>query len=174
MVDQLVSMGHRDFAYVGGPAISRIAADRQKSVREALSDHSLLVNDDWICPGSWEDPAIVNPIVTRILADLSRRPSVLMCGSDWIAMMAFRAIREAGLFVPTDISVVGFADMSGSFLTDPSLTTVRQPFEAMGGIAVRQLMDAGGMCTSKQQVVIKVPTEIIWRESTSMGPFRLN
>ncbi len=172
VVNAMIEMGHRDFGYIGGPKDSRIAAERKRYARIAIQNQGLTVHDEWIVDGSWEDSSVVRPLVKRIIGNASSRPSVLVCASDWTAMMALRAIREAGLSVPTNISVTGFADFAGSYLADPSLTTVRQPFEQMGSIAVRQLMAAGEMPTSHMPTVHKVPTKLILRESTGHGPLK--
>jgi DNA-binding LacI/PurR family transcriptional regulator len=60
----------------------------------------------------------------------------IVCASDPLALGAVRAVRRAGLSVPGDVSVVGFDDSALMSLTEPPLTTVRQPIEAMGRAAV--------------------------------------
>jgi DNA-binding LacI/PurR family transcriptional regulator len=65
----------------------------------------------------------------------------VICGSDVLALGAIRAVRRAGLAVPGDVSVVGFDDSAFMNCTDPPLTTVRQPIEAMGKAAVAMLVN---------------------------------
>src|SRR3984957_13036588 len=65
----------------------------------------------------------------------------VICGSDVLALGAIRAVRRAGLSVPGDVSVVGFDDSAFMNCTDPPLTTVRQPIEAMGKAAVAMLVN---------------------------------
>jgi DNA-binding LacI/PurR family transcriptional regulator len=65
----------------------------------------------------------------------------VICGSDVLALGAIRAVRRAGLCVPGDVSVVGFDDSAFMNCTDPPLTTVRQPIEAMGKAAVAMLVN---------------------------------
>jgi DNA-binding LacI/PurR family transcriptional regulator len=95
----------------------------------------------------------------------------IICGSDPLALGAIRAARRAGLSVPGDLSVVGFDDSAFMSCTDPPLTTVRQPLEAIGRAAVEML--AGQIEGSS------VPTdelffepELVARGSTSNAPGR--
>jgi len=62
--------------------------------------------------------------------------TAIVCASDPLALGAIRAVRRAGLDVPTDVSVVGYDDSALMNSTDPALTTVRQPIEPMGRAAV--------------------------------------
>jgi alanine racemase len=64
-----------------------------------------------------------------------------VCGSDLMALGAIRAVRQRGLQVPTDVSVVGYDDSPLIAFTDPPLTTLRQPVRAMAVAAVRALVD---------------------------------
>lgn len=68
----------------------------------------------------------------------------IVCASDLMALGVVRAARERGLRVPAQVSVVGFDDSPLIAFTDPPLTTVRQPVEAMGQAAVRALLEEIG------------------------------
>jgi DNA-binding LacI/PurR family transcriptional regulator len=64
----------------------------------------------------------------------------IVCASDILALGAIRAVRRAGLTVPGDVSVIGYDDSAMMNCTDPPLTTVRQPIDAMGRAAVDLLV----------------------------------
>src|SRR6478752_1989723 len=64
----------------------------------------------------------------------------IICASDPLALGAVRAVRRAGLSVPTDVSVIGYDDSAFMTCTDPPMTTVRQPIEAMGRSVVEALL----------------------------------
>ncbi|MFD9504231.1 LacI family DNA-binding transcriptional regulator [Streptomyces sp. NPDC060035] len=70
---------------------------------------------------------------------LERGVTGIVCASDPLALGAVRAARRRGLAVPSDVSVVGFDDSAFMSCTEPPLTTVRQPIEAMGRAAVELL-----------------------------------
>jgi DNA-binding LacI/PurR family transcriptional regulator len=71
---------------------------------------------------------------------VERGATGLICASDVLALGAVRGARRAGLKVPSDVSVVGYDDSSVMTCTDPPLTTIRQPIEAMGQAAVALLV----------------------------------
>ena len=64
----------------------------------------------------------------------------IICASDPMALGAIRAVRRAGLRVPEDVSVIGYDDSALMNCTEPPLTTVRQPIEAMGRMVIELLM----------------------------------
>ena len=70
---------------------------------------------------------------------IGRGVTGIVCASDPLALGAIRAARRAGLSVPADVSVVGYDDSAFMSCTDPPLTTVRQPIEAIGRAAVEML-----------------------------------
>jgi DNA-binding LacI/PurR family transcriptional regulator len=90
----------------------------------------------------------------------------IICASDPLALGAIRAARRAGLDVPTDLSVVGYDDSALMNCTDPPLTTVRQPIEAMGRAAIDLLVGqiAGGAVTHDE---LRFEPELVVRGSTA-------
>jgi DNA-binding LacI/PurR family transcriptional regulator len=95
----------------------------------------------------------------------------LVCASDALALGAVRGVRKLGLAVPADVSVVGFDDSSLMSVTDPPLTTVRQPIAAMGGAAVAALMSQiNGHVVPVDEVLFD--PELIVRGSTGICPAR--
>jgi DNA-binding LacI/PurR family transcriptional regulator len=98
---------------------------------------------------------------------LDRGATGIVCASDVLALGAIRHVHRAGLGVPGDVSVVGFDDSALMVCTDPPLTTVRQPIEAMGQAAVAQLLSQidGGRVSSEE---LLFEPELVARAST--GP----
>jgi LacI family transcriptional regulator, repressor for deo operon, udp, cdd, tsx, nupC, and nupG len=92
-----------------------------------------------------------------------------VCASDVLALGAVRAVRRLGRRVPEDVSVVGYDDSAIMTCTDPPLTTVRQPIEAMGQAAVDLLvnqMTGGGVLTDE----LLFEPELVVRGSTAPAP----
>lgn len=103
---------------------------------------------------------------TRLL-DLPERPTAIFCGNDRVAMGAYDAIKERGLRIPEDISVVGFDDQEilAGYLR-PGLTTVALPFEEMGAAGVTMLTSlAAGETITDRQIEIACPL----RSRSSIG-----
>jgi DNA-binding LacI/PurR family transcriptional regulator len=93
----------------------------------------------------------------------------VICGSDVLALGAIRAARRAGLSVPGDVSVVGYDDSAFMNCTDPPLTTVRQPIEAMGKAAVALLVNQiENMAVYPEELLFE--PELVVRGSTGRGP----
>ena len=106
---------------------------------------------------------------TRLIA-----PGVtgIVCASDPLALGAIRAARRAGLSVPADVSVVGYDDSAFMSCTDPPLTTVRQPIEAIGRAAVEMLAGRSRAASVPADELFFEP-EIVARGSTAAAPVKL-
>ena len=95
--------------------------------------------------------------------------TAIICGSDLMALGAIRAARALGLEVPTDVSVIGYDDSPLIAFTDPPLTTVRQPVQAMGHAAVSALVaEINGTKTPRTELLFH--PELIVRGSTGIAP----
>jgi DNA-binding LacI/PurR family transcriptional regulator len=100
---------------------------------------------------------------------IARGATGIICASDPLALGAIRAARRAGLTVPRDLSVVGFDDSAFMACTDPPLTTVRQPIEAIGRAAVDMLTgQIEGSQVSAEELFFE--PEIVARGSTANAP----
>ncbi|MDP9393143.1 MAG: LacI family transcriptional regulator [Actinomycetota bacterium] len=96
---------------------------------------------------------------------LDKGCTAIVCGSDLMALGVIRAVRERGLRVPEDVSVVGYDDSPLVAFTDPPLTTVRQKVAAMGQAAVRSLMEEiSGTPAPRTEFVFR--PELVVRSST--------
>ncbi|WP_030545125.1 LacI family DNA-binding transcriptional regulator [Streptomyces albus] len=100
---------------------------------------------------------------------IRRGCTAVICASDMMALGAIRAARQQGLAVPRDVSVVGFDDSPLIAFTDPPLTTIRQPVQAMGQAAVRALLEEIGGTPAPHSEFIFLP-ELVVRGSTAAGP----
>jgi len=81
-----------------------------------------------------------------------------------MAIAAMRAVKEAGLRIPEDVAVVGFDDIPAAALSNPPLTTVRQPIQRTGGLAAETLIDLIEHPDSQLRRVV-LPTELVIRSS---------
>jgi DNA-binding LacI/PurR family transcriptional regulator len=100
---------------------------------------------------------------------IGRGVTGIICASDPMALGAIRAVRRAGKSVPRDVSVIGFDDSSLMTLTDPPLTTVRQPIEPMGRMVIELLVGqiAGGTATHDEYFF---EPELVVRGSSGPAP----
>lgn len=111
----------------------------------------------------------------RLLLDTDERPTAVLCFSDAIAYGVVRTAEDLGLRVPADLSVVGFDDNPLAGRMRPALTTVRQDVAAKGRAAAAALTAAirraGDGATTRARHV-RLPTELVVRESTAAPPTR--
>ena len=96
-----------------------------------------------------------------------RKFTALVAFNDMSAIGAIRALRDAGLSVPQDVSVIGFDDIQASSYSMPRLTTVRQPLWQMGEIAAKHLLQRISNGIGCRAQTISIAPELVVRESTS-------
>jgi len=103
--------------------------------------------------------------VVRRLLQRTRDFTALLAYNDLSAIGALRALRDCGLRVPEDVSIIGFDDINSAAFQIPSLSTIRQPLDKMGALAGEILLQRiqGGA----NPVEIMVDPELIVRESTA-------
>ena len=138
-VEHLIAHGRRRIAHIAGPQSSTDAAERAQAYRDTMAQHGLAVPEGYIQAGEYNFVSGTTAM-ERLLA-LPERPDAVFCGNDMMAMGAMQAIAAAGLAVPEDIAVIGFDGLEAGEYMTPPLSTVFQPIEDIGRIAVRLLID---------------------------------
>ncbi len=157
----LIEQGHRVIGYLEGPPEHASSGDRLSGYQRALAQAQIPFDPTLVVSGNGRVEG--GEQVTLLLA-LSPAPTAIFCYNDMTAIGALRALKARGLRVPDDISLVGFDDIEFASYVDPPLTTIRQPKDEMGRLAMRMLID---LLQSRSVTDIVVPGELIVRESTS-------
>jgi LacI family transcriptional regulator len=166
-VDHLVALGHRRIAHIAGSAESSTGYDRHRGYADALARHGLPLDPALVVPGTFREAG--GFAAMRALLALRPPPTAVFAVNDLAAMGAVRAMQQAGLAVPRDISVVGFNDLPVVAHMSPPLTTLHVPLHTMGtAAATRLLLVLGGVAPPDAPVVLSV--ELICRESTGPVP----
>jgi LacI family transcriptional regulator, repressor for deo operon, udp, cdd, tsx, nupC, and nupG len=165
----LAYLGHERIGLVLGPA-DHVPSRRKLAAFEAVTRRA---------PGSAQSEGLVER--TRFSLEgghaaatklIGRGLTGIVCASDPLALGAIRAARRAGLNVPSDVSVVGYDDSAFMSCTDPPLTTVRQPIEAIGKAAVEILAgQIEGASVAAEELFFE--PEIVARGSTANAPSRV-
>jgi DNA-binding LacI/PurR family transcriptional regulator len=166
-VNHLVALGHTGIGLALGPARFVPVIRKIAGFRHAMKSH-LAVED----VEKWVECSLfsVEGGVAAAERLMDRGCTAIICGSDLMALGAIRAVRNRGLQVPADISVVGYDDSPLIAFTDPPLTTVRQLVQAMGAAAVRALLDEiSGVPAPRAEYVFR--PELVVRSSTGAAPF---
>lgn len=165
----LVALGHRRIAVIGGPSDWLASRSRLAGHTSALADAGVLPDPELL--RSIEPTADWGYDAACELLDLPNRPTALVAFNDKAAVGALRAAYERGLRVPEDLSITGFDDIDLSRSTVPRLTTVRQPLEEMGRMAVSLLMRLLDRHTV-DTLHVELATELVLRGSTGPAPHR--
>jgi len=166
-VKHLVELGHRRIAYIGGDERLASARDRHRAYLETTALYGLAYDVDLLLPGDFTQNC--GFIATKRLLALANPPTAIFAANDLSAFGAIMAIREAGMRVPPDISVIGFDDIPTAAQFYPPLTTIRQPIRQVGRSAVNTLLALiAGIEAASPQVTL--PTEIVLRASTAPPP----
>jgi DNA-binding LacI/PurR family transcriptional regulator len=137
----LFHLGHRRIAFIKGQAFSSDTEDRWANIERAAHQLGLTIDPRLVAQleGDSPSPQLGYKATKKILA--AAEPfSALFAFNDISAMGAIRALRECGLQVPDDVSVVGFDDIQSAAYQNPGLTTVRQPLREMGRTAAEILL----------------------------------
>ncbi|MFF2542535.1 LacI family DNA-binding transcriptional regulator [Kitasatospora sp. NPDC058063] len=161
-VRHLVGSGRTRVATITGPLAMEAAGARLAGYREALTEAGLAPEDALVAHGDFTE-AGGYAAMCELLAEMPTLDAVF-CASDLMAVGAFRALREAGRRVPGDVAVVGFDDSVIARSTEPPLTSVRQPTEAMGRLMVQLLIEEIAEPGRPRRQVI-LPTELTVRAS---------
>src|SRR6201994_4274081 len=165
----LYDLGHRKIAFVKGPNIIPDTEYRWRSIIEVARqldikvqpDHCIQLDADSWSPGVGYEPM-------RDLLARARDFTAIFCFNDISAIGVIRAIYDAGLSVPEDISVIGFDDIMSAAYHKPSLTTVRQPLREMGQQGAQMLLEQIAHPDKQYPEEIVMQPQLIVREST--GP----
>lgn len=168
-VEHLLAFGHRRIGFVGGSLRSPSFEERLAGYRAALEAAGLTVDENLVRLGG----SHAGQENMGKLLELPEPPTAVFICNDVNAVKALKAMREHGLVVPRDISVIGFDDSSRAVEAWPPLTTMRVEAEKMGTLAVRMLL-ARIESPSKPAEEVFVEAELVLRQSTAAPPARLN
>ncbi|GAA1656841.1 LacI family DNA-binding transcriptional regulator [Actinoplanes couchii] len=156
--EHLLGLGRTRIVTITGPMTARVGASRLRGYQEALIMAGLspygTVEADFTEAGG-------AAAMTTLLA---RRPDLdaVFAASDKIAAGAIRVLNEAGRAVPEDVAVVGFDDLDVAERTDPPLTTVHQPIQALGREMTRMLL---ALIAGREPTALILPTRLVRRGS---------
>lgn len=168
----LYSLGHRELAFMRGQPFSSDSENRWNTMAEVARKLGLRISPDLVVQLDQDitTPDLGYPVVQKLLH--SRKPfTALVSFNDIAAIGAIRALRDVGLRVPEDMSVIGFDDIKAAAFNTPSLTTVRQPLSEMGLIAAKYALDRiAGKVKFRERISVR--PQLVIRESTTTIPAR--
>jgi LacI family transcriptional regulator len=174
-IEHLYSLGHRRIAVIKGQDFSSDTEIRFQMIIEEAAKQKIEIDNDLVSQleGDVPSPEIGYIAAQKLLA-AKKEFTALFAYNDISAIGAIRALREAGLRVPEDVSVLGFDDIYAAAFHNPSLTTIRQPLFEMGCLAAQTLLDNLAKQTAgEKNETITVEPKLIIRQSTTQVQNRL-
>ncbi len=136
----LAELGHTRIAFITGYLAVRSATDRLQGYKAALADCDIPFREELVVESDYQQQTGYQA-AKNLLQKVDPPPTAIFASNDLSAFAAMDAARECGLRVPDDISILGFDDIPQASFVYPKLTTVRQPLEQMGQVAVKMLLD---------------------------------
>jgi DNA-binding LacI/PurR family transcriptional regulator len=174
----LHELGHRRIAFMRGPQAIPDSEYRWESIQEVAQEIGLEIDPELVIgidSAGWSMKDDYHPMAPEIgykpmqaLLEKTRDFTAIFCFNDISAIGAIRALKDAGLSVPGNVSVVGFDDIQSAAYSTPSLTTVRQPLFEMGQRGAQVLLDRIAHREKSYPAEIVMLPELVVREST--GP----
>ncbi|NLX09575.1 MAG: LacI family transcriptional regulator [Chloroflexi bacterium] len=160
--EYLIGLGHCRIGFISGLAGLTSTTERLAGYSAALAQHGLALDERLIAEGSFLQEG--GYTAAQQLLALPDRPTAIFAANDLSALGAMEAVREHGLRIPKDISLVGFDDIPQASLGYPKLTTVRQPLSEMGREAANILLEEIAHPEQPRRRVT-LPTKLIIRDS---------
>jgi LacI family transcriptional regulator len=157
----LIDLGHRRIGFLGSVRATTSIQDRYLGYYKALLENNLEINQDWILQDRDEEGVYVSVELPKVL------PDAFVCNSDRAAYGLVNVLKEKGLKVGEEISVVGFDNDIFSHVCDPQLTTCAVNISDMSRKAVEVLLNT---MVNQDTLTIKtaIPGNIIYRDSVKV------
>ena len=172
MTRWLIELGHTRVALLGTGPEDHFMQRRLEGYQAALVDEEIEFDESLLALRL--NAADVASVIACVEAFMSKppaeRPTAMMCLSDDIAALCTMALGSCGVSVPQQVSVTGFNNDSNALRSYPALTTMGQPYPALGRCAIDLLLEriAGGPDLPARK--LRLPTELVVRDSTAPPP----
>lgn len=163
-VSYLVKCNHSKIGYIRGQQPLSDFTHKFSCFKNILEDYKIPLNPDWIFEVNPTSPSSSYESFMKILKNSPSLPTAFLCDNDLVALGCLRALTTCGYQVPDDISIIGFGNISSSFISSPSLTTINAPSAKIARYAVNLLIGRI-QDPSSDFVKIEVGTTLEIRES---------
>jgi LacI family transcriptional regulator len=158
----LVELGHRRVGCIGGPSEGNPSWDRVLGFKRALAEAGVMLPAEAIVSGDFRYPGGEAGMRTLLERDLGL--TGVFATNDLMAIGAVNTLRQAGLRVPDDVSMIGFDNILQASTMSPPLTTVEQPINDLGHTTTRLLLDQILKRTT-ELACLTIPTSLVVRDS---------
>ena len=157
----LISLGHKNIAYVGGDEKNKVSRQKFSGYLKALRDAGLKTGH--VCHGNFD--LRTGYFAARELLMLPEVPTAIVAESDIIAIGCMKYLLQKGVKIPDDMAVIGFDNIDLSSMYEPSLSTISLPIRNMGEEALKLLLESMNNTSAKSRLIV-MNSELIIRNST--------
>jgi DNA-binding LacI/PurR family transcriptional regulator len=162
-VNYLVGLGHRSIAHITGDLITQAASHRLLGYEKGLKKNNITANPNFIIKTDYSRGQA--RMAAEKLLKMANPPTAIFAASDSMALEIMAVVREQGIDIPADLSIVGFDDNPSGLFGPVSLTTVSQPLIKMAQDSVKELNLLMDKSKSAKIKKIYLPAELVIRES---------
>ncbi len=166
-VEHLLELGHRRIGMVAGTQTVTTAVERLEGYRQALLAGKVQLQNSLITYGNHKEDGGYKATKKLLSLPKKQRPSALFIGNSEMAAGAMVAVRELGLELPRDLSLISFDDTRWAQLMQPALTVVSQPAYDLGYLACETLISALNRGKDFKATTLRLSTELIVRQTTA-------
>ena len=162
----ILDKGHERIAYVGGNREICVFSERWEGFQQALYERNIPIREEYCFFGAYDENAGYN--AGSAIANMSQRPTAIICASDIIAIGVMRALRERNIVIPNDIALIGLDNISFDRSLTPQLSSQRMMQSEIGRTAVEILLARiNGDKSAPQKIVYQA--ELIERASSKFS-----
>ena len=161
----LLNLGHRQILLFKAPCQYSSARIRLKSWQKTLASAGIALDENLVWPGAFD-----SNLGYEMMLDVLKKPprfTAILAPNDLFAIGAMKALREKGIMIPKQVSIVGFDDIEMASHTSPLLTTIRIPCLEMTDIALEKLFEFIERRNLNHIEKVKLPCKLVVRESTA-------
>lgn len=163
--EHLISCGHKNIAFIGGDMEHPSIRDRYLGYKMALEQNGIMFNPSFVVTTETATSRDSGYHAAETLLAKTNKISSLFACNDAMAIGAMQLLKDKGVKIPEDISIIGFDDIEGDPFQDPPITTMRVPMLDMGSEALRLMSECLNNSVEKPKKIL-MPVEIVIRGST--------
>jgi len=166
-VNALINENHKDVAIISGPMSSIPGRERFFGYENALKSNGLTIDNDFVFYGDFSLESGYE--ITKEILKLKKQPTAIFAANNMMAKGSVKALMEAGLSIPNDISFISFDDVDMFEIMNMNISTVSRPTETMGKVAAEMLMELINNTEKQTQInEVLLETRLILRGSEKL------
>lgn len=155
----LIDLGHKEIVHITGPMSGYEGKMRRQAYEDVMKEFKLspdVIEADWSIEKGYE--------VGKVIASRKKRPTAIFTANDHLAVGVLKALNEAEISVPRDMSLIGFDDIPEAKYMTPALSTVKQNFDELGKLSIQKMMSQ--LKETSKPEAINIDATLIIRDST--------